>query len=100
MSSESSKSGSSESNQKIALNERIAKVRQIASVKLAHFSQLDGNDCKEVYLFEKEHFVGIRFSLGAFGAKWLLTESAVAVFREGQKLMTFDIDEQNQSKAA
>jgi len=82
------------------LTEQLIKVRTIAQRSLARFAKADPNDCKEVYLFSKDQFCGVRFTLGPFQADWRINESSVMVQRGDSQLEVISLNEASTNRAA
>lgn len=73
------------------LTDQIIRSRTIAKKKLARYARLPPEDCKDVYLFAKEQFCGVRFTLGSFFADWRIGGSSLTVIRNGHAIETVDL---------
>jgi hypothetical protein len=82
------------------LSDQIIRTRIIAQNKLARYAKLPPENCKDIYLFAKEQFCGVRFTLGAFFADWRIGGSSLTVIRNGHALETVDISETPERRAA
>lgn len=82
------------------LKKLIVRVRELAQNRLAQFAKLDAVDCKESYLFSKDHFCGIKFSLGSFRAQWRLGENQIQFSRSGNGIGQLEIDPVSTRRAA
>ncbi len=76
-----------------ALTEKLIGIRKRAQTRLAHFSKLQPEDGKEVYLFHNDQFCGVRFTLGPFRAVWRLEENSIRFFRGKAPIDRIDLDE-------
>ncbi|MFK7770222.1 MAG: hypothetical protein AB8B55_23630 [Mariniblastus sp.] len=85
------KTASASSNR--TLTEQLIAVRKRAQLRLVRFANLSPEDTKEIYLFNKDEFCGVRFTLGAFRAVWRLEETCVSIFRGETQIDRFDLDE-------
>ena len=83
-----------------ALKKLTVRVRELAQNRLVQFSKLDIADCKESYLFSKDHFCGIKFSLGPFRAEWRVGENQIQFSRSGNGIGQLDIDPADARRAA
>ena len=82
------------------LNDKIIAVRKLAQTRLARFTRLDPADCKEVYLFQKDRFCGVRFTLGVFQADWRIDQTDIVFVREGHQIESVSLDGTSSSRAA
>ena len=82
------------------LEDQVIHVRKLAQTRLARFARLDPSDCKEVYLFQKDHFCGIRFSLGDFHAQWRIDGTDLKFFRDGNQIDRVEIGGSTSKRAA
>lgn len=76
------------------------RVRALAQVRLVRYSNLNKSDCKESYLFQDDRFCGIRLTLGAFQAKWLIDETQVAFLRDGSLIDRAELTPESSRRAA
>lgn len=83
-----------------ALKELISRVRERAQNRLAQFAKRDVADCKESYLFSKDHFCGLKFSLGPFKAQWRIGQNHIQFSRSGNNIGQVEVDPSVQRKAA
>ena len=83
-----------------ALKKLIVTVRELAQNRLVQFAKLDVADCKESYLFSKDHFCGIKFSLGPFRAEWRVGQNQIQFSRSGNSIGQIEIDPSVNSRAA
>ncbi len=74
------------------VTDQISKVKNLARTRLGRFTNLDIDDCKEVFLFENDMYCGITISLGEFQAKWLAGDSAIVFLRSGKPVDRVSID--------
>jgi hypothetical protein len=82
------------------LNDQIIKIRKLVQTRLARYSRLDPADCKEVYLFQADHFCGVRFSLGSFEADWRIDQTEIGFSRDGNQIDRVSIDGTGSKRAA
>ena len=82
------------------LTELTIRVRKLVQSRLARFAQRDAAECKESYLFEKDHFCGIRFSLGPFRATWRTNQNTIQFLRNGTEIGQIEIDQKESRRAA
>jgi hypothetical protein len=82
------------------LTETINRVRSIALSGLVRFSNLEQADSTESYLFKDDAFCGIRYSLGAFQAKWMLDEKHVIFYRGANQIDSAAIEPDSIRRAA
>ena len=87
-------------NSQQALKELIVRVRELAQNRLVQFAKLDVAECKEPYLFSKDHFCGIKFSLGPFRAEWRVDHSQIQFSRSGNNIGQIEIDPAASRRAA
>ena len=83
-----------------ALKKLIVRVRELAQNRLVQFAKLDIADCKESYLFSKDHFCGIKFSLGPFKAEWRVGQNLIEFSRSGNSIGQTEIDPTGARRAA
>lgn len=83
-----------------SLPELIIRVRKLAQARLVQFAKRDVSECKESYLFEKDHFCGVRFSLGPFRATWRSNQTTIQFLRNGNQIGQIDIAGQENRRAA
>jgi hypothetical protein len=85
---------------KPTLADQLIQIRSIAQTSLARYAKADPGESKEVYLFNKDQFCGIRFSLGAFHASWHINESTLNVHRGEHRLEQIAVDNNAQTNRA
>ena len=78
----------------------MLRVRQAAHQRLTRFSSLPVEKCTESYLFEKDHFCGIRFTLGLFKAEWRLSQAQIRFTKNGTQIGVVDLEPGQQRRAA
>ena len=83
-----------------ALKKLTVRVRELAQNRLVQFAKLDIADCKESYLFSKDHFCGIKFSLGPFRAEWRVGQNQIDFSRSGNSIGQLEIDPTGARRAA
>lgn len=89
---------SQESNQ--VLVEQIVRARNHAHAQLSRYARQDSGVCREAYLFEDDHFCGIRFWLGPFRAVWMIAEPTMQFFRENNQIGQAELDPTTKKRAA
>jgi hypothetical protein len=82
------------------LAEKIASVREISQTRLVRFSKLNVDDCKEVYLFDNDHFCGVRIVLGPFKAVWQLDSTVIEFNRGSNSIGQVDLSHSSSRRAA
>ncbi len=82
------------------LAKQVNSVRSLAQRSLANYAKMDIADSKEVYLFSKDQFCGVRFTLGAFWAEWRIDQLVFTVHRGAHKLETVDVNLNATNRAA
>ena len=85
---------------KSTLTDKMIRARTIAQSKLATYAKSDPSECKEVYLFNKDQFCGIRFSLGPFHATWQINDLMLNIVRGEHRLDQVAIDTESQVNRA
>ena len=75
-----------------ALKELVNRVRELAQNRLVQFAKQDVADCKESYLFSKDHFCGLKFSLGPFKAEWRFGQNQIQFSRSGNNIGQVAVD--------
>lgn len=85
---------------KRTLNSTIIEVRKVVHQRLARFASLPIEGCTESYLFDKDHFCGIRFALGFFRAEWRLNQTQIQFTRNGNNIGQVDLNPGEQRRAA
>lgn len=69
-----------------SLNLELARIRATVITQLSNVSSLSPDDCRETYLFDNEHFCGVRWTLGSTRAVWRIGTDTIAYDLNGQTI--------------
>ena len=71
------------SNESKSLKQQLIAARREILGRLATLASAPADQCREVYLFEDDHFCGVRFVLGKASATWQSASGEIVFLVDG-----------------
>lgn len=79
---------------------KVAVLRNVAHGKLASYAKDNTATMRETFLFEDEHYTGVRFTLGRFSFEWKLPDAHASITRGELVVETIGLADDKESRRA